>query len=200
MIILDPDLDPDPRPSTKAGPSSPESRKAERDARIPSVRALGTFLREAQSAVRLKGMVSVLLTTDTKIKTLNRDFRRKNKATDVLSFPAAEISRGEVAGDLAISVHTARRQAADHGHSLAIELKVLMLHGLLHLAGYDHETDSGEMARRERTLRARLKLPTGLIERARGAARKATADPSTAPLKRRPASLRMTAARGRRDA
>jgi probable rRNA maturation factor len=135
------------------------------------VRTLSRFLKDAQAAVRLKGLVSVLLTTDKKIKTLNRDFRRKNKATDVLSFPAAEISRGEVAGDLAISVDTALRQAREHGHSLAVELKVLVLHGLLHLAGYDHETDNGEMARRERTLRARLKLPLGLIERVSARAR-----------------------------
>jgi probable rRNA maturation factor len=165
MILLDPDLDPDPRPSAKTGPPSPESRKAERASRLPSARTLRVFLREAQAVVRLKGAVSVLLTTDAKIKTLNRDFRRKNKATDVLSFPAAEVSRGEVAGDLAISVDTARLQAGDHGHTLSTEIKVLMLHGLLHLAGYDHETDTGQMARRERTLRAKLKLPLGLIER-----------------------------------
>jgi probable rRNA maturation factor len=72
----------------------------------------------------------------------------------------------EVAGDLAISIPTARRQAADRGHSLAMEIKVLMLHGLLHLAGYDHEVDSGQMARREQKLRGSLRLPHGLIERA----------------------------------
>lgn len=205
MILIDPDLasdtDPAPRPSTKTGPPSPESRKAERDARLPSVRTLGAFLREAQAAVRLKGAVSVLLTTDEKIKGLNRDFRRKNEATDVLSFPAAEAVRREIAGDLAISVDTARKQALEHGHALGIELKVLMLHGLLHLAGYDHEADNGEMAKRERRLRAGLTLPLGLIERTAGTAKrkngKATADPSTAPLKRRPAPLRMTATKGR---
>jgi probable rRNA maturation factor len=90
-----------------------------------------------------------------------------DKATDVLSFPADASMPGaeKFAGDLAISVPTARRQGAAYGHSLAIELKVLMLHGLLHLAGYDHETDSGQMARRERVLRAKLGLPQGLIER-----------------------------------
>ncbi len=72
----------------------------------------------------------------------------------------------KIAGDLAISVPTARRQAAEQGHSLSTEIKVLILHGLLHLAGYDHEADAGQMARRERLLRARLRLPQGLIERA----------------------------------
>jgi probable rRNA maturation factor len=109
--------------------------------------------------------VAVLLTTDRKIRELNRDFRGKDKATDVLSF-SAEPGPEKLAGDLAVSVPTARRQAAAQGHALAVEIKVLMLHGLLHLAGYDHETDSGEMARREKQLRARLKLPLGLIERA----------------------------------
>ncbi len=204
MILLDPDMDPDPRPIAKPGPPSPESRKAERDARLPSVRTLNGFLREAQAAVRLKGAVSVLLTTDEKIKSLNRDFRHKNKATDVLSFPAAEAMRREVAGDLAISVDTARKQALEQGHALRIELKVLMLHGLLHLAGYDHEADSGEMARRERTLRAGLKLPLGLIERTTATANhkngRATADPRDCAGQLRPAPLKMTTAKTRRQA
>ncbi len=181
MILIDPDLDPDRRPAAQNGFSSPASRKADRDDRLPSIRTLDAFLREAQAAVRLKGMVSVLLTTDAAIQTLNRDFRRKNKPTDVLSFPAAAISRGEVAGDLAISVDTARNQAREQGHSVGIEIKVLILHGLLHLAGYDHETDDGAMARKERALRAKLALPLGLIERVEGRGRRATADPSTAP-------------------
>jgi probable rRNA maturation factor len=108
----------------------------------------------------------VLLTTDVKIRRLNREFRGKDKPTDVLSFPAPEAAAREVAGDLAVSVPTARRQAEEHGHSLGVELKVLILHGLLHLAGFDHESDNGEMARRERLLRGRLGLPQGLIERA----------------------------------
>jgi hypothetical protein len=75
-----------------------------------------------------------------------------------------------IAGDLAISVTTALGQAAEQRHSLSTEIKVLILHGLLHLAGYDHEADDGKMARRERVLRGRLGLPQGLIERA-GAAK-----------------------------
>lgn len=154
MILLDPDLAPIP---TSAVESSD---------RMPAAQTLTRFLRRAQSEVRLHGGVSVLLTTDAAIRRLNRTFRGKNKATDVLSFPAAEQSRGQVAGDLAISVETASKQARDHGHSLAVEVKILMLHGLLHLAGFDHESDEGQMARREQALRKKLALPLGLIERA----------------------------------
>lgn len=126
--------------------------------------ALSRFAKTAQSAVQLDGEVTVLLADDLRIKALNRAFRGKNKATDVLSFPAAENGEG-VAGDLAISVETAARQAEEHGHSLETELRVLMLHGMLHLAGYDHEADEGEMRALEEQLRAKLKLPGGLIER-----------------------------------
>ena len=116
--------------------------------------------------MRLKGEVSVLLTTDAAIRKLNRRFRGKNEATDVLSFPAEGMGAEEIAGDLAISVPAALRQAGEQGHSLSTEIKVLILHGLLHLAGGDHEADAGQMARRERLLRGRLGLPQGLIERA----------------------------------
>ena len=139
---------------------------ASRKHRLPSARTLARFLTQAQAAVRLRGQVTVLLTTDPSIRRLNRQVRGKNKATDVLSFPAEGVGAEQLAGDLAISVPTALRQAVEGGHSLSTELKVLMLHGLLHLAGYDHETDTGQMARRERLLRARLGLPQGLIERA----------------------------------
>lgn len=97
---------------------------------------------------------------------LNRRYRHKNKPTDVLSFPSGVPG---VAGDIAISLEIADANAAEIGHSLATEVKVLILHGLLHLAGYDHETDTGEMLAREALLRRRLKLPVGLIERANGA-------------------------------
>jgi len=112
----------------------------------------------------VRGQVTVLLTSDPAIRRMNKQFRGKNKATDVLSFPAGDFA-GNSAGDLAISVDTARKQAREQGHALGVEIKVLMLHGLLHLAGYDHETDNGKMARRERVLRGRLGLPQGLIER-----------------------------------
>lgn len=125
---------------------------------------LARFLNRARAAVPLEGHVDVLLTSDAELKRLNKAFRGKNKATDVLSFPAPPESAG-VAGDLAISLDTAARQAQEHGHSLRDEVRILLLHGLLHLAGADHEIDSGEMAAREQELRRSLKLPLGLIER-----------------------------------
>lgn len=175
-LLLDPDLRPAPTPKThrrirvvashSISSQGSFNRTTSRDVHIPSARALARFLTVAQDAARLKGQVTVLLTTDAAIKKLNRQFRGKNKATDVLSFPAEGLGAQGIAGDLAISVTTALGQAAEQGHSLATEIKVLVLHGLLHLAGYDHETDEGQMERRERLLRARLKLPQGLIERA----------------------------------
>ena len=133
---------------------------------LPGRPTLMRYLREVRAAVGLKGEVSVLLTTNEGIRGLNRRFRKKNKATDVLSFPA-EAGFG-IVGDLAISVETAARQAEEQGHRLSMELRVLMLHGMLHLAGYDHEADAGEMARKECSLRTKLGLPLGLIERASG--------------------------------
>lgn len=162
MILVDPDLEPDPA-ATKAG-----SRAAGRSSlRLPSTQTMAKFLTVAKAAVRLRGQVTVLLTSDAAIRNLNRRFRGKNKPTDVLSFPADSMAEGaeRIAGDLAISIPTAKRQAVLQNHTLSTEIKVLMLHGLLHLAGYDHETDSGEMERRERRLRTRLRLPGGLIER-----------------------------------
>jgi probable rRNA maturation factor len=132
---------------------------------------LSGFLRRAQAAVGLVGEVEVLLAGDRTVRRLNREFRGKDKATDVLSFPAAVGFGGDHAGDLAISLETAQRQAAEHGHSLRDEVRVLLLHGLLHLAGMDHEVDGGEMAEREGELRKRLGLKSGLIARVEGGAR-----------------------------
>lgn len=129
---------------------------------------------EARRAAGLAGSVSVLLAGDEEIRRLNREFRGKDKATDVLSFPAGEVAgRAKIAGDLAISVETAAREAEKRGHSLDLELRVLLLHGILHLAGYDHETDAGEMERKENALRKRLELADSLIARAaQGGARR----------------------------
>ncbi len=133
---------------------------------------LARFLKKARAAVGLEGEVYVLLADDATLKRLNKAFRGKNKATDVLSFPAVpstvffcEPEGPELAGDLAISLETAARQAAKFGHSLSDEVRVLLLHGTLHLAGFDHEIDSGEMAAREAVLREKLGLPVGLISR-----------------------------------
>ena len=116
---------------------------------------LGRFLHAAQRAVGLEGEVHVLLADDATLRRLNRTFRGKNQATDVLSFPAgaSSIFFGEpesagIAGDLAISLEMAARQATRFGHTLRDEVRVLLLHGVLHLAGFDHEADSGEMAAR----------------------------------------------------
>ena len=170
MILLDPDLKPDAAPPSTALKRATVSgaRAKPSHLRLPPARSLARFLTEAQAAVRLRGQVTVLLTTDALLRKLNRRFLGKNKATDVLSFPANTTTPAieKLAGELAISIPAARRQAAEQGHALSKEIKVLILHGLLHLAGYDHEADAGEMARRERLLRTRLGLPLGLIERA----------------------------------
>ena len=129
-----------------------------------STSGLSRFLNRAGRAVGLQGVVDVLLTSDATLRRLNKTFRGKNKSTDVLSFPAADNDQ-HIAGDLAISLETAARQAAAYGHSLRDEVRTLLLHGLLHLSGLDHETDHGEMAAREAALRHELRLPTTLIER-----------------------------------
>jgi probable rRNA maturation factor len=113
-----------------------------------------------------RGSLSVALVTDARIRQLNRTFRGIDAATDVLSFPAGDRATREI-GDIAIALGVARRQAAEHGHSLGVEVRILALHGLLHLLGYDHEQDHGAMRRFEERLRRRAGLPAGLIARAR---------------------------------
>jgi probable rRNA maturation factor len=121
-----------------------------------------------------RGSVCIALVTDSRIRALNRTYRGKDAPTDVLSFPAEDAPSPDMAqaaafalGDIAIATGVARRQARAEGHSYATELKVLALHGLLHLMGYDHEdpADAGRMARVERRLRVKGGLPSGLIER-----------------------------------
>jgi len=113
-----------------------------------------------------RGTVTLAVTSDRRIRGLNRTWRGQDKATDVLSFPAGDDpGPAPHLGDIVISRETAARQARHEGHSLATELRVLALHGLLHLLGYDHERDSGRMARIERRLRRQGGLPSGLIER-----------------------------------
>jgi probable rRNA maturation factor len=145
--------------------------EAARAKTLPAASALGKrdlnrFLASAIKALGLTGEFSVLLTGDEQLRALNHQFRGKDKPTDVLSFPAlAEAAEG--GGDLAISLETAWKQALEHGHTLQMEVKILILHGLLHLAGYDHEHDQGQMRRRETLLRKQFGLPAGLVERTR---------------------------------
>jgi probable rRNA maturation factor len=130
-----------------------------------SAPALTRFLNRARAAIGLRGAVDTLLTSDRTLRQLNNSFRGKDKPTDVLSFPAPIAFAKKHAGDLAISIETAARQAKAFAHPTQDEVKILILHGLLHLAGEDHETDKGEMAAREATLRRQLRLPSTLIER-----------------------------------
>ena len=122
---------------------------------------LARWLASAAPA-RARGQVTVAFVTDARIRALNRKYRRTDSATDVLSFPATD---RPYLGDIVIAAGVARRQARDAGHSLQTELRVLALHGLLHLLGYDHEHDEGRMARLERRLRRKGGLREGLIER-----------------------------------
>jgi len=133
-----------------------------------------------------RGAVTIAIVPDNRVRLLNRQYRRKDTPTDVLSFPAfagrlrrgrpasaSRLRRGKPAeergdlGDIVIAAGVARRQASDAGHSLQTELRVLALHGLLHLLGYDHEHDDGRMGRLEARLRRKGGLREGLIERGR---------------------------------
>jgi probable rRNA maturation factor len=129
---------------------------------------LGRFLTRACRAAKLQGAVQVLVTSSRDLQALNRRFLGQDRPTDVLSFPALPGLPLRMAGDLAISAGIAAQNARRLGHTTAEEIKILILHGVLHLAGYDHERDDGEMARREMKLRQMLGLPAGLIERAAG--------------------------------
>jgi len=143
LIVLDPEL--------------------KRNLKDVSPQALERFAGRARRAAGLRGQVQILITSNRALRTLNRQFRKKDKATDVLSFPPAP--GVDHSGDIAISAEIAAQTSRLLEHSLAQELKILMLHGMLHLAGYDHETDTGEMARKEERLRRQLGLSTGLIQR-----------------------------------
>jgi probable rRNA maturation factor len=131
--------------------------------------SLSRFVLRARRAARLRGKVNVLITGNSAMRALNLRFRGKNKPTDVLSFPSQMGSRdlqAGFAGEIAISADIAIQNGVRLGHSAAAEVKVLALHGILHLAGMDHERDNGEMARKEANLRRVLKLPATLTERA----------------------------------
>ena len=157
-------------------------------------RTIERFAGRLKTEVAKGRVFDCLVAGDAELRRLNRDFRGKDYATDVLAFPAvnngitaearstrskprnkpgltpesaegAESAEGSL-GDIAISLARARAQARALGHSTEQEIQILMLHGLLHLLGLDHQTDRGHMARVEKRWRARLGLPNGLIERA----------------------------------
>ncbi|MSO57182.1 MAG: rRNA maturation RNase YbeY [Acidobacteria bacterium] len=117
---------------------------------------------------RARGQVSVALLSDRRVRALNRQYRRVDRETDVLSFPGPGLQPPALPsqlGDIVIALGVARRQARAAGHSDLTELRLLALHGLLHLLGYDHERDNGRMLRVERRLRRQGGLREGLIER-----------------------------------
>lgn len=124
--------------------------------------ALDSFAETLRLRVAPRGEFHCLITGDAELKRLNKTWRGKDYATDVLSFPGA----APYLGDIAISLGRARAQARSCGHSVENEICILMLHGLLHLKGMDHEADHGRMARAEQKWRHALGLPAGLIERA----------------------------------
>lgn len=127
-------------------------------------RSLARFVNSASAAVGLEGSVNVLVANRSRIRQLNFRYRGKNAATDVLSFPAG-VSGNGCAGDIAICRDIAVANARARSHSLDDEIRILILHGILHLAGYDHENDQGQMQRKEQALRKKFGLPTALIER-----------------------------------
>lgn len=144
---------------------------------------LGRWLTRIAPA-RARGEVAIALVSDKRIQQLNRTYRRLDKPTDVLSFPSVGVplpaprsprtadrgARSAALGDIAIATGVARRQAKAAGHSYETELRVLALHGLLHLLGYDHDdpADEGRMARAEARLRRKGGLRDGLIARSQG--------------------------------
>jgi probable rRNA maturation factor len=143
----------------------------------PVDRGLGRWLARAAPA-RARGRVNVAIVSDQRVRALNRRYRGKNAATDVLSFggvspsgpqrirwAAPRVARDRFLGDIVIARGVARRQARAAGHSGQTELRILALHGLLHLLGYDHEQDDGRMRRVEQRLRRKAGLGPGLIER-----------------------------------
>ena len=127
---------------------------------------------ESHAPAKARGRVVVAIVSDPTMRRFNKQFRQMDYATDVLSFPS--IAPGAL-GEMAIASGVCRRQAKDAGHAAATEMRILALHGLLHLMGYDHETDAGEMRRTEERLRKRAGLPPGLIlRRSAGISRRRT--------------------------
>jgi probable rRNA maturation factor len=159
-------------------PSEPDSRAlrvvvSDEAGRAVRVGALARWL-ERTAPARARGHISVALVSDARSRALNRRYRRVDRPTDVLSFPAFALSTARASarrapdhflGDIVIARGVAKRQAREVGHPELAELKVLALHGLLHLIGYDHETDSGQMRRLEQRLLQQAGISKGLILR-----------------------------------
>jgi probable rRNA maturation factor len=156
--------------------------------------SLERFVLRARRAAGLRGTIDVLVASSAALHTLNRKFRGKDRATDVLSFPSPDAlstnNQGKAihAGDIAISAEIAAQNATRLGHSAAEEVKLLVLHGILHLAGFDHERDNGQMALKEMKLRRELGLPVALLQRSQIAPRQSS--------KRGPGHPRSGAGRG----
>lgn len=121
------------------------------------------FAKQLQTQVAGDKPFNALIANDAELRRLNKQFRKKDYPTDVLSFPSRPPD--ESLGELAISWDRAKAQSSEYGHTVSDEVRILMLHGVLHLIGMDHEKDHGEMARAEIRWRKRLSLPVGLIER-----------------------------------
>ena len=147
-------------------------------------RALALVARKLQAEAAKGRAFDCLITGDAEMRRLNRQFRGQDCATDVLSFPSLRQTRRSAPlggaglpaclgqarrltplGDIAISLARARAQARRYGHGMEDEIRVLMLHGVLHLVGMDHDADGGRMERAEKRWRKRLGLPVGLTER-----------------------------------
>lgn len=158
-----------------------------------SENALARFVLRARRAAGLKGKANVLVSSSASVRSLNTRFRHQNKATDVLSFPSdgfGSSTKRRLAGEIAISAEIAVRNAARFGHSAAQEIKILALHGILHLAGFDHERDNGQMAGKEVQLRRTLGLPVSLIERVQRADSQRTRSSKTQFRRTRPEGKR----------
>jgi len=161
-----------PDPSRLAGgsacPTQPDAacvvfRRVPADVRPHALRRFALKLRDEVAKGR---PFDCLITGDAELRRLNLKFRAKDEATDVLSFPSTTgLPDCRSLGSLAISLQRARAQSRAFGHSTEDEIRILMLHGVLHLTGLDHETDAGRMARAEKRWRARMALPQTLIER-----------------------------------
>jgi probable rRNA maturation factor len=148
-------------PEKRNPPNRLQVRNFQRHVKVDT-RGLRAFLkRVARELSRADAVTTLVLVGDERMRAINRIFRGYDRTTDVLSFatgPSVAPEEESYLGDIVISVETARRQALRRGSNLPRELKVLALHGFLHLLGYDHDSDGGEMRRIEYRLRRRFQI------------------------------------------